>query len=56
MMRTRGAQHAAPEVEETAVAARRFLMYGLLPAWFVPGVLDWMMHRRTRIEDTAGTK
>ncbi|WP_249374782.1 diguanylate cyclase [Streptomyces sp. I05A-00742] len=31
-------------------------MYGLLPSWFVPGVADWVMHRRTRIEDTSGTK
>jgi len=44
------------EVDDTATAARRFLMYGLLPAWFVPGVADWVMHRRTKIEDTAGTK
>ncbi|GHE56966.1 diguanylate cyclase [Streptomyces capitiformicae] len=34
----------------------RYLLYGLLPSWFVPGVADWMMHRRTRIEETAGTK
>ncbi|KKD08197.1 hypothetical protein [Streptomyces sp. WM6386] len=34
----------------------RYLLYGLLPSWFVPGLADWMMHRRTRIEDTAGTK
>ncbi|MFF1405513.1 diguanylate cyclase [Streptomyces sp. NPDC058294] len=34
----------------------RFLLYGLLPGWFVPGLADWVMHRRTRIEDTAGTK
>ncbi|WP_229820894.1 MULTISPECIES: diguanylate cyclase [Streptomyces] len=31
-------------------------MYGLLPSWFVPGVADWVMHRRTRIEETSGTK
>ncbi|MCZ0205688.1 diguanylate cyclase [Streptomyces achromogenes] len=34
----------------------RFLLYGLLPGWFVPGLADWAMHRRTRIEDTSGTK
>ncbi|WP_406180082.1 diguanylate cyclase [Streptomyces canus] len=34
----------------------RYLLYGLLPGWFVPGLADWVMHRRTRIEDTAGTK
>ncbi|GGW94098.1 hypothetical protein GCM10010383_24560 [Streptomyces lomondensis] len=37
-------------------ATTRYLMYGLLPSWFVPGVADWVMHRRTRIEETAGTK
>ncbi|MFE5752519.1 diguanylate cyclase [Streptomyces massasporeus] len=37
-------------------ATTRYLLYGLLPSWFVPGVADWAMHRRTRIEDTAGTK
>ncbi|QKV97372.1 diguanylate cyclase [Streptomyces sp. NA02950] len=35
---------------------RRFLMYGVLPLWFVPAVADWMMHRRTRIEHTSGTR
>jgi hypothetical protein len=34
----------------------RCLLYGLLPSWFVPELADWMMHRRTRIEDTAGTR
>ncbi|GGL80827.1 hypothetical protein GCM10010129_25530 [Streptomyces fumigatiscleroticus] len=34
----------------------RYLLYGLLPGWFVPGLADWAMHRRTRIEETAGTK
>lgn len=43
-------------VVDTADAARRFLLWGLLPGWFVPGLADWVMHRRTRIEDTAGTK
>src|SRR4051812_31888353 len=37
-------------------ATVRYLMYVLLPLWFVPGVLDWMWHRRTDIEHTSGTK
>jgi hypothetical protein len=37
-------------------ATVRCLLYGLLPSWFVPGVADWWTHRRTRIEETAGTK
>lgn len=34
----------------------RYLLYVLLPAWFVPGVADWLMHRRTRIEETTGLR
>ncbi|OIJ68384.1 hypothetical protein [Streptomyces mangrovisoli] len=41
------------EVED---ASRRFLLYGLLPSWVVPGLADWWMHKRTRIEHTSGTK
>ncbi|MFE0382658.1 diguanylate cyclase [Streptomyces bungoensis] len=37
-------------------ATTRFLLYGLLPGWFLPGLADWVMHRRTRIEETSGTK
>ncbi|KUO05925.1 hypothetical protein [Streptomyces caeruleatus] len=37
-------------------ATVRYLLYGLLPSWFAPGVADWWMHRRTRIEETAGVK
>ncbi|MFI9722021.1 diguanylate cyclase [Streptomyces sp. NPDC052396] len=40
-------------VEDATV---RYLMYGLLPSWFIPGVADWAMHRRTRIEDTSGLR
>ncbi len=52
----------ASEISATGVTADvgdvtvRYLLYGLLPSWFVPGVADWAMHRRTRIEETAGTK
>lgn len=31
-------------------------MYGLLPAWFIPSLLDWNQHRRSRIEVTSGTR
>lgn len=37
-------------------ATLRYLLYGVLPAWFVPGVLDWWQHRRTEIEHTAGVR
>jgi hypothetical protein len=41
------------DVEDTN---RRFVMYGVLPLWFVPAVADWIMHRRTRIEETTGVR
>ena len=34
----------------------RYLMYVLLPAWFVPGIADYWMHRRTGIERTSGVR
>lgn len=34
----------------------RYLMYVLLPVWFVPAIADYLMHRRTRIEHTAGVR
>jgi hypothetical protein len=37
-------------------ATLRYLLFGLLPAWFVPGVLDWARHRRTHIEHSSGTR
>lgn len=41
---------------DVETALLRYLMFGVLPAWFVPAVLDWIRHRRTDIEHTAGTK
>jgi hypothetical protein len=32
------------------------LLYFILPLWFVAGFADWLCHRATRIEATAGTK
>ncbi|WP_329394909.1 diguanylate cyclase [Streptomyces melanogenes] len=43
-------------VSGTEDANRRFLLYGVLPLWVVPGLADWWMHRRTRIEDTSGVR
>jgi hypothetical protein len=37
-------------------ATTRYLMYGLLPFWFLPSLADWAMHRRTRIQDAPGTR
>ncbi|WLW51092.1 diguanylate cyclase [Streptomyces sp. YU58] len=57
-----GGRDQAAEIAATGTtvdvgdATTRYLLYGLLPSWFVPGLADWAMHRRTGIEDTAGTK
>ncbi|MET9905417.1 diguanylate cyclase [Streptomyces sp. NPDC006476] len=57
MTRGRTADIAAgPRTVDVADVTTRYLLYGLLPGWFAPGLADWVMHRRTRIEDTSGTK
>lgn len=54
--------HRAPELRpapgtvDVRNANQRFLLYGVLPLWFVPAVADWVMHRRSRIEETSGTR
>ena len=45
-----------PRSSEAKDAGRRLVLYGLLPLSVVPGLADWWMHRRTRIEHTSGTK
>lgn len=37
-------------------ASRRFLLYGVLPLWVVPGLADWRLHRATGIEHTSGVR
>ncbi|MCQ4043309.1 diguanylate cyclase [Streptantibioticus rubrisoli] len=54
--RGRPALRIPPSATDVESANRRFLLYGVLPLWFVPGVADWVMHRRTRIEKTSGTR
>jgi hypothetical protein len=39
---------------ETAV--RRLLLGGVMPLWLGAGLADWHLHRRTRIEQTAGPR
>ncbi|MFG3206303.1 diguanylate cyclase [Streptomyces sp. NPDC048192] len=56
MRRGQAAEIAEGAAVDADVATTRFLLYGLLPGWFAPGLADWAMHRRTRIEETAGTK
>jgi hypothetical protein len=51
-MTTRVRLAGPPDVTEVVV--RRYMLYFMLPLWFAPGVLDWYMHRRTRIQRTSG--
>ncbi len=37
-------------------AVRRLLLGGAMPLWIGAGLADWYLHRRTRIEDTAGPR
>lgn len=41
---------------DAETALLRYLLYGVLPAWFIPSLLDWNQHRRSRIEITSGTR
>jgi hypothetical protein len=45
-----------PGADDVENANRRFLLYGVLPLWFVPAVADWVMHRRSDIEHTSGVR
>lgn len=51
------AERTAAESDSEAVdlALRRYLLYVLIPLWFVPGLADWWWHRQTKIEETSGT-
>ena len=34
----------------------QYLLFFILPLWMLAGLTDYVLHKRTRIEDTAGTK
>jgi hypothetical protein len=40
----------------TEGAVRRLLLGGVMPLWLGAGLADWYLHRRTRIQDTAGPR
>ena len=40
----------------TENAVRRMLLDGVMPLWLGAGLADWHLHRRTRIQDTAGPR
>jgi hypothetical protein len=35
---------------------RQYLLFLIFPLWIVAGLADYVLHKRTRIEETAGTK
>jgi hypothetical protein len=37
-------------------AGQRLIIGGIMPLWLGAGLADWYIHRRTRIEDTAGPR
>jgi hypothetical protein len=37
-------------------ATRNLLLGGVMPTWLGAGLADWYLHRRTRIQDTAGPR
>jgi hypothetical protein len=38
----------------TDVLLQHFLMYVVVPGWFLAGVADYLCHRASRIEHTSG--
>jgi hypothetical protein len=41
---------------QTDKAAHRFMMSAVIPVWVVAGFLDYILHRRTKIELTSGPR
>jgi hypothetical protein len=51
--------HGPADLRRTAGienATRGLLLGGVMPLWLSAGLADWYLHRRTRIEDTAGPR
>jgi hypothetical protein len=44
------------ELDATEAASRRLLQFVVVPLWVGAGFADWLCHRRTQIETTAGTQ
>jgi hypothetical protein len=41
---------------DPASLLRQYLLFFILPLWIAAGLADCVLHRRTHIEDTSGTK
>ena len=44
------------DVARSGFLIRQYLLFFILPLWIAAGVTDYVLHRRTHIEDTSGTK
>jgi hypothetical protein len=53
---SRSRREAALQRFDADEATRRYLMKVMLPLTVIPGVLDWLWHKQTKIETTSGTK
>jgi hypothetical protein len=54
--RIKGGHSIDSYIDSTARVLQLLLLYGLLPLWMLAGAADWWVHRRERIEMTAGAK
>lgn len=50
-----GEAHPPVSTDDTGRVTERFLLYLIVPLWVTAGSLDYVWHRRTKIETTSGT-
>ena len=43
-------------MDDPALLVRHYLLYFILPLWILAGLTDYFLHKRTKIEENAGTK
>lgn len=43
-------------MRDIGLLLREYLLFFILPLWIVAGLTDYVLHKRTRIEETAGTR
>jgi hypothetical protein len=43
-------------MRDIGLLLRDYLLFFILPLWIVAGLTDYVLHKHTRIEETAGTK
>jgi len=43
-------------MDDPALLVRYYLLYFIIPLWILAGLIDYFLHKRTRIENTSGTK